>query len=76
MNPKFLRACAAAVTALGAAAGVIAANSDLVKTALPPNVAAAISLTALVLVAVLHELAHNSAPAAAPADPASKEPTP
>lgn len=78
MSPIFLRACAAAVTALGAAAGVIAANPDLIKTVLPPNVAAAVVASALVIVAVLHELVHTtSAPAAtAPADPASKEPSP
>lgn len=77
MNKTFLRAAAAAVTALGSAAGVIAANPDLIKTALPPHVAAAVITTALVIVAVLQELAHNTAPAAAPADPVSlKEPTP
>jgi hypothetical protein len=75
MNPTFLRVGAAVMTAFGSAAGVIAANPDLVKTALPPNVAAAVSVTALVIVAVLHELVHISAApaAAAPAAPAQPE---
>lgn len=71
MNPTFLRGAAAAFTALGAAAGVISSNRELLQIALPPSIAAAITVTSLVIVAVLHELAHNTAPAAtAPADPA------
>lgn len=78
VNPIFLRACAGFVTALGSAAGVIAANPDLIKVALPPGTAAAVSATALVIVAVLHEMAHsNTAPSAsAPADPAPPKETP
>lgn len=71
MNPTFLRVGAGVVTALGAAAGVIAANPDLIKLALPPQMAAAVSASAIVIVAVLHELVHTTAPSAtAPADPA------
>lgn len=75
MNPIALRIGAAIFTALGSAAGVIAANPALVDAALPPTAAAAVSVSSLVIVAVLHELVHTtSAPgAAAPADPASKE---
>lgn len=75
MSPTFLRAAAAVFTAIGSAAGVIAANPSLVDAALPPTAAAAVTVGALVIVAVLHELVHvNSAPsAAAPADPVSKE---
>jgi hypothetical protein len=76
MNPIFLRVCAAVVTALGSAAGVIAANPELIQTALPPNLAAAVSVSSLVIVAMLHELVHTSAPAAAPADPAAPKESP
>lgn len=72
MNPKFLRAAAAVMTAVGSGAGVIAANPDLLKLALPPNVAAAVTVASLVVVAVLHEFAHNTAPA----DPVTQEPSP
>lgn len=64
MNPTFLRGCAAVVAALGATAGAIAANPDLIKLALPPNIAAAVTTSAIVIVAVLHELVHNTAPSA------------
>ena len=76
MNSTFLRIGAALATAVGAAAGVIAANPALVNAAFPPTAASAISVTALVIVAVLHELVHNSAPAAAPADPAQPKESP
>lgn len=73
MNPTFLRIGAAVATAIGSAAGVIASNPGLVNAALPPTAAAAVSVGALVIVAVLHELVHTTAPA----DPASpKEPSP
>lgn len=69
-----LRLGAAAATALGAAAGVVSQNPGLVSATLPPRAASAVSFAALLIVAVLHELAHTTtAPAvtapAAPADP-------
>lgn len=69
-----LRVAAACVTAIGAAAGVISQNPGLVSASLPPSAASSLSLAALLIVAVLHELAHSTtAPAvtapAAPADP-------
>ncbi len=68
-----LRIGAAVATAIGAAAGVVAQNPGFVNAALPPRMAATVTLAAILVVAVLHELAHISttAAAAAPADPAS-----
>ena len=67
-----LRIGAAIVTALGAAAGVVSQNPGLVSATLPPGAASAVSLAALLVVAVLHELAHSTTASAAtaPADPA------
>jgi len=77
MNPIALRIGAAIFTALGSAAGVIAANPELVKAALPPTAAAAVSVSSLVIVAVLHELVHTTAAVPpGPADPAAPKESP
>lgn len=60
-----LRAAARVATGLGAAAGVIVAQPSLVDAALPPKVAALVSLLSIVIANVMHELAHTiSAPSA------------
>lgn len=66
-----LRVGAAVATAIGAAAGVVSQNPALVSATLSPRAASAVSLAALLIVAMLHELAHTTAPSAsAPAVPA------
>lgn len=77
MNQTVLRVCAALVAAIGSAAAVVADNPALISAALPPHAAAAVTILALILAPVLHELAHNTAPAAtAPADPATPKESP
>lgn len=73
MNPTVLRVGAALVAAIGSAAAVIADNPALLSAALPPHAAAAVTILALVLAPVLHELAHNTAPAD-PAPPKESQP--
>lgn len=78
MSPLLLRIGATAATALGTAAGIVAANPGLVSAALPAPWAAGVSLVALVIAGALHQSAHEStAPSAPPpADPASPKETP
>jgi len=76
VSPLLLRIGASAATALGTAAGIVAANPSLVSAALPAPWAAGVSLVALVIAGVLHQQAHTATPAPSappPADPASKE---
>ena len=67
-----LRIGGAVVTAIGTAAGVVASNPALITAALPPHAASVVSLAAVLILGVLHQLAHTtSAPSAtAPAAPA------
>ena len=77
MNSTLLRVGAALVAAIGSAAAVVADNPSLISAALPPHAAAAVTIVALILAPVLHELAHNTVPVTtAPADPAPPKESP